>query len=80
MNREDIVVFLNKTIREEHGMPLVNGNDKLVDTGIDSFGVVMVLLALEDKYGIYTKDELKAVIVEELTLDDIVNRVLDEVK
>lgn len=80
MNREDIVVFLNKTIREEHGMPLVNGNDKLVDTGIDSFGVVMVLLALEDKYGVYTKDELKVVIVEELTLDDIVNRVLDEVK
>ena len=80
MSREDIVVFLNKIIREEHGMPLVNGSDKLVETGIDSFGVVMVLLALEDKYGVYTKDELNTVAVEELTLDDIVSRVLDEVK
>ena len=80
MSREDIVVFLNKTIREEHGMPLVNGSDKLVETGIDSFGVVMVLLALEDKYGVYTKDELNTVAVEELTLDDIVSKVLDEVK
>ena len=80
MSREDIVVFLNKTIREEHGMPLVNGSDKLVETGIDSFGVIMILLALEDKYSVYTKDELNTVAVEELTLDDIVSRVLDEVK
>ena len=80
MSREDIVVFLNKTIREEHGMPLVNGSDKLVETGVDSFGTIMVILALEDKYGVYAKDELTTVVVEGLTLDDIVNRVLDEVK
>jgi acyl carrier protein len=54
MTREEIIPFVNKAIREEHGMPLVNGSDKLIDTGCDSFGVVMVLLALEDKYGIYT--------------------------
>lgn len=80
MTREEVTVYVNRIVREEHGMPMKVDEDKLIDTGVDSFGIVMVLLALEDKYGVYDKEELSKIVVEELTLGAIVNRVLNESK
>jgi acyl carrier protein len=78
VSKEEAVTFINDKVREEHGMPMRTDGSKLVETGIDSFGTVMILLELENEYGVYSKEELKTVAVEELTLGDMVNRILNE--
>ena len=44
---KEITEFVNKRIRHEHGKAMRDRADKLVDTGIDSFGITMVILELE---------------------------------
>ena len=70
--------FINKVVREEHGMPMRTEEDKFVDTGCDSFGIVMVLLAIEDKYNVYSKEEMKGLVIEELTLGNMLDRIASE--
>lgn len=78
MNRLAVKEFINKVVREEHGMPMRTEEDKLVDTGCDSFGIVMVLLAIEDKYKVYNKEEMKGLVIEELTLGNMLDRIASE--
>lgn len=78
MDRLAAKEFINKVVREEHGMPMRTEEDKLVDTGCDSFGVVMVLLAIEDKYKVYSKEEMKGLVIEELTLGNMLDRIASE--
>ena len=52
--------------------------DKLVDTGIDSFGITMVILELENEYGILTNEQLTRIEIKDITLGDIIDMVLDE--
>ena len=75
---KEITEFVNKRIRHEHGKAMRDRADKLVDTGIDSFGITMVILELEMEYGILTDEQLARVEIEELTLGDIIDMVLDE--
>ena len=37
---EEITQFVNKLIKHEHGKAMRDRADKLVDTGIDSFGII----------------------------------------
>ena len=78
MNRLAVKEFINKVVREEHGMPMRTEEDKFVDTGCDSFGIVMVLLAIEDKYNVYSKEEMKGLVIEELTLGNMLDRIASE--
>lgn len=80
MNREEIITFINRVVRAEHGMPMKNDDDKLVETGCDSFGITMILLELDNEYGVYTRDELKNIVIQELTLGTIVERVQNETR
>ena len=75
---KEITQFVNKVIRQEHGKAMRDRADKLVDTGIDSFGITMVIIELEGKYGILTNEQLARVEIKELTLGDIIDMVLDE--
>lgn len=71
----EVTEYVNKLVRAEHGIPMTNESDRLVDTGCDSFGIVMVLLELENKYGIYAKEELKKLDIEGITLGSILERI-----
>lgn len=75
---EEITQFVNKLIRQEHGKAMRDRTDKLVDTGIDSFGITMVIIELEGKYGILTNEQLARVEIKDITLGDIIDMVLDE--
>ena len=75
---EEITQFVNKVIRQEHGKAMRDRADKLVDTGIDSLGITIVILELETKYGILTDEQLTRIEIEDITLGDIIDMVLDE--
>ena len=75
---EEITQFVNKLIRHEHGKAMRDRADKLVDTGIDSFGITMVILELEIEYGILTDEQLTRIEIKDITLGDIIDMVLDE--
>ena len=75
---EEITQFVNKLIRHEHGKAMRDRADKLVDTGIDSFGITMVIIELEGKYGILTNEQLTRIEIKDITLGDIIDMVLDE--
>ena len=75
---EEITQFVNKRIRHEHGQAMRDRTDKLVDTGIDSFGITMVILELENEYGILTDEQLTTIEIKDITLGDIIDMVLDE--
>ena len=75
---EEIIQFVNKLIRQEHGKAMRDRTDKLVDTGIDSFGITMVILELEMEYGILTDEQLTRIEIKDITLGDIIDMVLDE--
>ena len=75
---EEITQFVNKLIRHEHGKAMRDRADKLVDTGIDSFGITMVILELETEYGILTEEQLTRIEIKDITLGDIIDMVLDE--
>ena len=75
---EEITQFVNKRIRHEHGKAMRDRTDKLVDTGIDSFGITMVIIELEGKYGILTNEQLTRIEIKDITLGDIIDMVLDE--
>ena len=76
MNTPDsILELLNKAIREEHGRRLTL-DSLLVDSEVDSFGVTMVILALDDNYKCFSSEWLKETPVEQLSVKQIVDRVL----
>ena len=75
---EEITQFVNKVIRRKHGKAMRDKTDRLVDTGIDSFGITMVIIELEGKYGILTNEQLARVEIKDITLGDIIDMVLDE--
>ena len=75
---KEITQFVNKVIRHEHGKAMRDRADKLVDTGIDSFGITMVILELENEYGILTNEQLTRIEIKDITLGDIIDMVLDE--
>ena len=74
MSREENLAWLNELLEEEHGMALVEG-DKLIDSEIDSFGITMVLLTMDQKFGEKFNDKwLKSIVIEELTVTQILDR------
>ena len=75
---EEITQFVNKRIRQEHGKAMRDRTDKLVDTGIDSFGITMVILELETEYGILTDEQLTRIEIKDITLGDIIVMVSHE--
>ena len=72
----ELIEFINDLVREEHGMPMTKLTDKLVDTGVDSFGVVMVLMGIGKEYDVY--NELDKEDIPNITLGSIIKRIQDE--
>ena len=76
---DEILDFLNKKIREEHGNR-ISMDSKWMDAEVDSFGTTMVFLDMEEKYGCFPKEWFNSNMGKwnELTIKEIVERVMNE--
>lgn len=74
MNREESLIWLNELIEEEHGEPLTE-KDKFIDSEVDSFGITMILLTLDQEFGDkFNQEWLKSVVIKDLTITQILDR------
>lgn len=71
-----IVDRLNELIEEENGTA-ISSTQAIVESGIDSFGLIMVLNSIDEEYKVWTKEEFKELPFEKLTIQDIVNKIND---
>ena len=76
MNKEDILQYINDALEEEHGAP-IGCEDTLISSGVDSFGLTMVLVNIDHKYNIYPKEVFSTLNFAEVTADDVIERVLN---
>jgi len=74
---EEILKLINDTIREEKGTR-VDINSTLLDAELDSFGITMLFLALEDEYNYFDKAGLGEDPFSEIKYDTItIKEILD---
>lgn len=75
MTKKEILDFINEAIEEEKGRA-VGIDDMFMDSELDSLGVVLTLVALEEKFGdmeSFTEgEELRG--IEELTVRELVKQ------
>ena len=76
MNKEELLEYINELLEEEHGNP-IGYTDTLVSSGIDSFGLTMVLICIDNKYKIYPKEVFATLNFAELTANDVIEKVLN---
>ena len=80
MTRKETLKWLNTQIREEHGSKLKD-KDLLVDSGCDSFGIVLVTLAINEEFGIYSNEETKKGEYGGRTIHELkVRHILDDIE
>ena len=81
MNKTDEVLdFINKIIREERGNR-VTIDSKLQDANLDSFGVTMLFMNLDNKYnyfikGKYGDNPFEEIDYKNITIKEIINTCL----
>lgn len=79
---EEILVEINKAIREEHGN-LVTIDSLFMDSELDSFGINMVFFTLDEKYHCFDGEWFKTMKYDDwktLTVKDMVTRITDASK
>jgi acyl carrier protein len=77
MDRIQILEFINEAIEDEHGEPATE-DTKIIGTGLDSFGITMVLLAVDQKYDVYSKEEFSNLDIPNLVVRDIIDKVMEK--
>lgn len=75
MTRQEVADFVNELIVEEHGDEITE-ETKLVDSGVDSFGLTMILVSVDAEYDVYPKDVFKEIDFANITLGKIIDDVL----
>jgi hypothetical protein len=75
---EKLLEEINELIEEEHGEP-ITADDTIMSSGVDSFGITMIIMAINDKYNLWDKKELGKVNYPNITPRDI-QGLLDESK
>ena len=76
MIRKNVLDLINEVLEDNLGN--VSTEDTLVkDTGVDSFGIVMLLLALDEQYGCFPTGFEESVDYEVLTLGHLIDRVIE---
>lgn len=74
MNREKILSYINEVIIDEEGKPVTEDN-LLIDSEADSFGISMILISIDDRFNIWTQEEMEAMDVTTLTVKEILDKV-----
>jgi len=75
MNKKEVLDFINAAIEEEKGQT-VGMDDMFMDSELDSLGVALTLITLDEEFGcldgLEEEGELKG--LEELTVRDLVKK------
>lgn len=77
---KEILDFINKLVREEHGNTLTI-EDLFIKSDMDSFGTTMVFMELNEKYGCFEDKWFRALSIDDwkvLTVKDLIERVTNE--
>ena len=76
---DEVLDFLNKKIREEHGSR-VSIDSMWVEAEVDSFGTTMVFLDMDEKYECFPKEWFSSHMGkwDKLTVREIGERVINE--
>jgi len=80
--REDVLFNINEIVRQEKGTR-VDETSTLRDAALDSFGITMLFIALDDLYHYfnkagYTKDPFKQIPYDTITIKEIIDTCLLE--
>ena len=78
MNREEVLVYINKLIKTERGNPITE-EDTIVSSGVDSLGVTIVFMELDGRFGLYTPEEFQELDFAVITAKDIIDKVVGNV-
>lgn len=79
MTREEILKYINKVVKKEHGKP-VTEDSCILDTELDSFSYAIFWLSLENKYGkFYTEEEVNKLDYSKTSIKTIIDKVIDYV-
>lgn len=74
-NNTDILSHINKIIKQEHGT-IVELDNLLIDSEIDSFGYAILFLELEDKYNIkFPPEYAKDIDYKKLKVSDLIEHI-----
>ena len=73
---DEVLTVINEIVREEKGTRVTIGS-LLRDAELDSFGITMLFIALEDEYGYFAKagieeDPFKMIAYDTITIREIV--------
>ncbi len=75
---EEILLFLNKRIREEHGNIVIIDN-LWKDSAVDSFGTTMIFFDMDEQYKCFSNDWFRSIDYwDTLTIREIVERAMNE--
>lgn len=78
MNEALILEEINDFIIMEEG-EAVEADNLLIDSGADSFGLTMVIVSIDDKYSIWTQEELDNLDIPTLTIQMIIDKIKENV-
>lgn len=76
MTRVTLLAEINDILIDEGSNDAITEDTKLTLAGVDSFGVLMVLVAIDDKYNVYSKENFGKIDFKEITPKDIIDIVL----
>ena len=83
MSREEVLDRINTHVRAEKGNRLTE-EQLLSDAGLDSFGLVMVFMAIDGEFGYfdncgYGSDPLKEIPYSTLTVKEMIDRCMSKI-
>ena len=70
----EILEKLNELIESENGEPITLGS-MLSDANLDSFGLTVLFIDLNEEYNCYSKEEIHALKIPNLSIRNIVDRI-----
>jgi len=81
MNRNEIKEFVYQCIKDEYGTDDLNENTKIVDTGMDSFGITTFFLSLDSKFKYFGEhiegvDPFSKIDIKNITIKEVIDRCL----
>lgn len=69
-----ILSEINELIEEEHGTPII-AEQAIVESGVDSFGLLMILNTINIKYSVWTNEEFAKIDFSKISPLDIERKI-----
>lgn len=78
MTEQEILDELNEIIETEDGNS-INAEDFVGSSGIDSFGFSMFIIEVDERYNIWTQQEVEDMDYKNLTMQMVIDRIKEKV-